>query len=157
MHTHLRSASVSRASLQARTGRLELSLWRRDAARARRRAGRLGLTPARPTRRAQNIDRRRTPRLLPLPLLVLLASHRDAHGAQAAVERVATCALEAVDLGALHVLRLRSDVLTAPQLVQQIEAVLVSCEPTADGNIMPVHTQLILWHFPLDGYFVHIN
>ena len=65
------------------------------------------------------------------------------------MERVATCALEAVDLGALHVLHLRSDVLTAPQLEQQIEAVLVLCEPTADAKT--VHSQLILWHFPLNG------
>ena len=68
------------------------------------------------------------------------------------MERVATCALEAVDLGALHVLRLRSDVLAAPQLMQQIEALLVFSEPTADANAEPVHTQRILWHFPLNGY-----
>lgn len=77
----------------------------------------------------------------------------SARGPQVQVERVATCALEAIDLGALRVLRVRSDTLSALQLVQQLDAILVLCEPTSDrSSNSATPKQHTLWHFPVNWY-----
>lgn len=87
--------------------------------------------------------------LSPSPRSHLCSARRP----QVQVERVATCALEAIDLGALRVLRVRSDTLSAQQLVQLLDAILVLCEPTSDrSSNSATPKQHTLWHFPVNWY-----